>query len=103
LLNDIFKQFHKGHLLTTLIAVLGAAYIHQALVKMCFRVLITQGANLCFAVGQVAYKYLLKSELESTPKHTILDCFIGAFSSTNCFSILGSTEKMPTTSVQWEY
>jgi hypothetical protein len=25
------------------------------------------------------------------------------FSSTNCFSILGSTEKMPTTSVQWEY
>jgi drug/metabolite transporter (DMT)-like permease len=33
--------------------------------------LITQ-ANLCFAVGQVAYKYLLKStpELESTPKYT---------------------------------
>jgi drug/metabolite transporter (DMT)-like permease len=37
----------------------------------------TQGANLCFAVGQVAYKYLLKStpELESTPKHTILIVF----------------------------
>jgi hypothetical protein len=73
---------------------------------MCFRFLITQGANLCFAVGQVAYKYLLKStpELESTPKHTILDCFLLVrFSSTNCFSILGSTEKMPTTSVQWEY
>jgi hypothetical protein len=48
---------------------------------MCFRFLITQGANLCFAVGQVAYKYLLKStpELESTPKHTILIVFIGAF------------------------
>jgi hypothetical protein len=48
-------------------------------------------------------KYLLKStpELESTP-NTILDCFYWCvFSSTNCFSILGSTEKMPTTSVQW--
>jgi hypothetical protein len=34
-----------------------------------------------FAVGQVAYKYLLKStpELESTPKHTIFEFFIGAF------------------------
>jgi hypothetical protein len=34
------------------------------------------------AVGQVAYKYLLKStpELESTPKHTIFGLFfIGAF------------------------
>jgi hypothetical protein len=40
--------------------------------------LITQGANLCFAVGQVAYKYLLKStpELESTPKHTIFGLFL---------------------------
>jgi hypothetical protein len=59
------------------------------------------------AVGQVAYKYLLKStpELESTPKHTIfwIVFYWCVFSSTNCFSILGSTEKMPTTSVQWEY
>jgi hypothetical protein len=31
LLNDILsKQFHKGHLLTTLIAVLGAAYIQYS-------------------------------------------------------------------------
>jgi drug/metabolite transporter (DMT)-like permease len=57
--------------------------------------LITQGANLCFAVGQVAYKYLLKStpELESTPKHTILIVFIGAFSSTNCFSFLAQQKR----------
>jgi hypothetical protein len=58
--------------------------------------LITQGANLCFAVGQVAYKYLLKStpELESTPKHTILDCFYWCvFSSTNCFLFLAQQKR----------
>jgi hypothetical protein len=48
LLNDILsKQFHKGHLLTTLIAVLGAAYIqYSSISENVFWVLITQGANL---------------------------------------------------------
>jgi carboxylate/amino acid/amine transporter len=108
LLNDILsKRFHKRHLLTALIAVLGAAYIQYSSISenVFLGFLITQGANLCFAVGQVAYKYLLKStpELESTPKHTIFGLFfIGAFLvALIAFSILGSTEKMPTTSVQW--
>jgi drug/metabolite transporter (DMT)-like permease len=72
---------------------------------MCF-FLITHGANLCFAVGQVAYKYLLKStpELESTPKHTFFGLFfIGAFLVALIAFHFGSTEKMPTTSVQWGY
>jgi carboxylate/amino acid/amine transporter len=108
LLNDILsKQFHKGHLITALIAVLGAAYIQYSSISenVFLGFLITQGANLCFAVGQVAYKYLLKStpELESTSKHTIFGLFfIGAFLvALIAFFIFGSTEKMPTTSVQW--
>jgi drug/metabolite transporter (DMT)-like permease len=108
LLHDILsKQFHKGHLITALIAVLGAAYIQYSSISenVFLGFLITQGANLCFAVGQVAYKYLLKStpELESTPKHTIFGLFfIGAFLvALIAFFIFGSTEKMPTTSVQW--
>lgn len=108
LLNDILsKRFHKGHLLSALIAVLGAAYIQYSSISenVFLGFLITQGANLCFAVGQVAYKYLLKSrpELESIPKHAIFGLFfIGAFIvSLIAFSILGSTEKMPTTPVQW--
>lgn len=108
LLNDILsKKFHKRHLLTALIAVLGAAYIQYSSINenVFLGFLIAQGANLCFAVGQVAYKYLLKStpELESTPKHTIFGLFfIGAFLvALIAFFILGSTEKMPTTSVQW--
>mgnify|MGYP006088103637 FL=1 len=108
LLNDILsRRFHKGHLMNTLIAVLGATYIQYSSISenVFLGFLITQGANLCFAVGQVAYKYIIKStpELESTPKHTIFGLFfIGAFLvALIAFSILGSTEKMPTTSVQW--
>lgn len=108
LLNDILsRQFHKGFLLTALIAVLGAAYIQYSSISenVVLGFLITQGANLCFAVGQVAYKYLLKStpELERTPKHTIFGLFfIGAFIvSLITFFVFGSTEKMPTTPVQW--
>mgnify|MGYP005988944745 CR=1 FL=1 len=108
LLNDILsRQFHKGFLLTALIAVLGAAYIQYSSISenVVLGFLITQGANLCFAVGQVAYKYLLKStpELERTPKHTIFGLFfIGAFIvSLIAFFVFGSTEKMPTTPVQW--
>ncbi|WP_165733643.1 EamA family transporter [Polaribacter sp. 20A6] len=108
LLNDILsKRFHKRHLLTALIAVLGAAYIQYSSINenVFLGFMITQGANLCFAVGQVAYKHLLKAtpELESTPKHTIFGLFfIGAFIvALIAFFIFGSTEKLPTTSVQW--
>ncbi len=108
LLNDILsKQFHKGHLLTALIAVLGAAYIQYSSISenVFLGFLITQAANFCFAVGQIAYKYLLKTkpELESTPKHTIFGLFfIGAFLvALIAFFIFGTTEKLPTTPVQW--
>ncbi|WP_373942705.1 EamA family transporter [Polaribacter sejongensis] len=108
LLNDILsKRFHKRHLLTALIAVLGAAYIQYSSINenVFLGFMITQGANLCFAVGQVAYKHLLKAapELKSTPKHTIFGLFfIGAFLvALIAFFIFGSTEKLPTTFVQW--
>ena len=108
LLNDLlYKRFHKVHLLTAFIAVIGAVYIqYSSLSENVFLgFLIVQGANLCFALGQVAYKYLLGStpELESTPKHTIFGLFfLGAFLvALLAFVFFGSTEKMPTTTVQW--
>ncbi|WP_341222041.1 EamA family transporter [Polaribacter atrinae] len=108
LLNDILsKRFHKRHLLTALIAVLGAAYIQYSSINenVFLGFIIIQGANLCFAVGQIAYKYVLKStpELKNTPKHTIFGLFfIGAFLvALIAFFIFGSTEKLQTTSVQW--
>ncbi|MBU2997921.1 EamA family transporter [Cellulophaga baltica] len=108
LLNDMLsKQFHKVHLLTALIAVLGAAYIQYTSIseQVFLGFMITQGANICFAIGQVAYKYLLQStpEIQKKPKHTIFGLFfIGAFIvALIAFLILGYTEKLPTTSVQW--
>lgn len=107
-LNDMLnKRFHKGHLLTALLAVLGAAYIQYSSISEHVFVgfMIVQGANICFATGQVAYKHLVKStpELESKPMHTIFGLFfIGAFLvALIAFFIFGSTEKMPTTSIQW--
>ena len=108
LLDDILcKRFHKVHLLTASIAVMGAAYIQYSSINenVFLGFLITQGANLCFAIGQVAYKRVLKStqELENTPMHTIFGLFfIGAFIvALIAFFIFGSTEKLPTTSLQW--
>ena len=108
LLNDILsRRFHKRYLFTALVAVLGAAYIqYSSISKNVFLgFLITQAANLCFAVGQVAYKYLLKSnsELDKVSKHTIFGLFfLGAFIvSLAAFLIFGSIEKLPTTPVQW--
>lgn len=108
LLNDVLsKRFHRANLLTTLIAVLGAAYIQYSSISenVFLGFMITQGANLCFAIGQVSYKYLLKStpELKGRPKHTVFGLFfIGAFLvAFIAFLILGSTNKMPTTSIQW--
>jgi drug/metabolite transporter (DMT)-like permease len=98
LINDILsRRFHKGHLLTALLAVLGAAYIQYSSVSehVLLGFLIVQGANLCFASGQVAYKYLVKSapELARTPMYTIFGLFfIGAsLVALIAFSILGST------------
>ena len=106
LLNDILnKRFHSANLLTTLVAVLGAAYIQYSSISenVVLGFMITQGANLCFAIGQVAYKQLLKStpELENTPRHSIFGLFfIGAFLvALIAFFILGSTNKMPSTSI----
>ena len=108
LLNDVLnKRFHRANLLTTLVAVMGAAYIQYSSISedVFLGFMITQGANICFAIGQVGYKHLLKStpELENTPRHSIFGLFfIGAFLvALIAFQILGSTNKMPTTSLQW--
>lgn len=107
-LHDLIqKKFHASYLLTALLAVIGAAYIqYSSLSEQVFLgFLMVQGANLCFAIGQVAYKYVLSTtpELKSVPKHTIFGLFfIGAFIvSLLAFLIFGTTDKLPTTSVQW--
>jgi len=108
LINDVLsKKFHKTNLLTTLIAVLGAAYIQYSSVSedVFLGFMIVQGANLCFAIGQVGYKHLLNTrpELLKVPQHSIFGLFfIGAFLvAFIAFLVLGSTSKLPSTTLQW--
>jgi hypothetical protein len=78
LLNDILsKQFHKGHLLIPLIAVLGAAYIQYSSISE--NVFLGFNHARCHLLcWSSCLQVFIKStpELESTPKHTIFGLFL---------------------------
>jgi drug/metabolite transporter (DMT)-like permease len=65
--------------------------------------LVVQGANLCFAIGQVGYKTLMEQESVELPQHTIFGYFyLGALCVASvAFLLLGNPDKLPTTSTQW--
>lgn len=100
--------FQRRHLpwqwwLAAAIAVLGAAVIRYDGLSNSFLTgfLYIQGANLCFAAGQVFYKRLpLGSSLQQT--HTFALFFAGATLLTGIAALLyGDFTAAPTTSLQW--
>lgn len=106
LFYDLLKgRFSPWYLVTAAIAVAGAAFIKFAGINDNFLMgfLVVQGANLCFAIGQVGYKYVMEQEQVELPQHSVFGYFyIGAtVVATIAFSIFGSFDKMPTTGVQW--
>lgn len=106
LFYDLLKgRFSPWYLVTAAIAVAGAAFIKFAGINENFLMgfLVVQGANLCFAIGQVGYKYVMEQEQVELPQHSVFGYFyIGAtVVATIAFSIFGSFDKMPTTGVQW--
>ncbi|MEZ9232783.1 carboxylate/amino acid/amine transporter [Vibrio amylolyticus] len=106
LIYDLLKRrFSPWYLLTAAIAVSGAAFIKFAGVNENFIVgfLVVQGANLCFAIGQVGYKYVMEQETVELPQHSIFGYFyFGALLVASvAFALLGSFDKMPTTTLQW--
>ncbi|HBV77978.1 MULTISPECIES: carboxylate/amino acid/amine transporter [Vibrio] len=106
LIYDFFKgRFSPWYLVTALIAVIGAAIIKFSGVNDHFLTgfLVVQGANLCFAIGQVGYKYLMEKEKIELPQHTVFGYFyLGALViATIAFSLLGNIDKLPTTGLQW--
>ncbi|PMK04269.1 carboxylate/amino acid/amine transporter [Vibrio sp. 10N.261.55.A7] len=106
LIYDLLKRrFSPWYLLTAAIAVSGAAFIKFAGVNENFIVgfLVVQGANLCFAIGQVGYKYVMEQETIELPQHSIFGYFyFGALLVASvAFALLGSFDKMPTTTLQW--
>ncbi|MDP4528607.1 EamA family transporter [Alkalimonas delamerensis] len=107
LLHDLLaRRFHRRYLLCALLAVLGAALMRWDQLSGDFWLgfLVVQGANLCFASGQVLYKYLLAHWPEPEPprQHCIFGWFfVGALVvALPSWWLLGGPQ-YPTQPLQW--
>lgn len=102
---DLLKgqRIRVSYLLSAGLAVIGAAIIRydQLSSDFWFGLLMVQGANLSFALGQVGYKRLI--ELYPMPQHNAFAWFyLGALIiATLGFISFGNVEQLPTTSLQW--
>ncbi|WP_068715745.1 carboxylate/amino acid/amine transporter [Vibrio tritonius] len=106
LIYDLLKgRFSPWYLVTALIAVAGAAIIKFSGINQNFVLgfLVVQGANLCFAIGQVGYKYVMEKEAAEIPQRTIFGYFyLGALVVASvAFLLMGNLNKLPTTATQW--
>ncbi|WP_417880411.1 carboxylate/amino acid/amine transporter [Vibrio sp.] len=106
LIYDLLKgRFSPWYLLTAVIAVAGAAIIKFAGINENFLTgfLVVQGANLCFALGQVGYKHVMEQNNVEISQRTVFGYFyIGAFVIASiAFALMGNPEKLPTTNLQW--
>ncbi|WNJ96710.1 carboxylate/amino acid/amine transporter [Vibrio ruber] len=106
LIYDLLKgRFSPWYLVTAIVAVLGTVVIKRTDVQEDFLLgfLVVQGANLCFAIGQVSYKYLMESHETKLSQHTVFGYFyLGALIvATIAFLLFGHPDKLPTTSLQW--
>lgn len=105
LYDALHKQFSPWYLLTAAIAVLGAAVIKFEGINHDFIVgfFIVQGANLCFAIGQVGYKRIIEQADTTLPQHAVFGWFyLGAVAvALPMFLLFGQTNQLPTTNMQW--
>ncbi|KAA1159133.1 membrane protein [Pseudoalteromonas distincta] len=104
LLNDgLNRRFNPRFFIVALIAVIGAITIRYENLNSDFIIglLIVQGANISFAVGQVTYKRLMNNN-QLDDKAVFGWFFIGALIiATICYALFGNSNKLPTTSTQW--
>ncbi|MDE1220502.1 carboxylate/amino acid/amine transporter [Vibrio aestuarianus] len=106
LIYDLLKgRFSPWYLVTAAIAVVGAVFIKFAGINDNFLTgfFVVQGANLCFAIGQVAYKYVMEKQQVTLSQHTVFGYFyLGALVVASiAFLLFGNSDKLPTTSLQW--
>jgi len=106
LLNDLLDhRLNIGFIISALLAVIGAITIRYQGVDEGYLkgLLIVQGANVCFAAGQVGYKRIIAKERTDLPQRTVFGWFfIGALAVViPCYLILGNPDKLPTTTLQW--
>lgn len=105
LLYDLLQRHRLRitYLLTTILAVIGAAIIRYDHISADFVIgfLMVQGANITFAIGQVGYKRIM--ELYALPQRNAFAwVYIGAATiSIICWATFGDKNRLPTTDVQW--
>ncbi|NLU98729.1 EamA family transporter [Marinomonas sp. UCMA 3892] len=106
LINDMLdRRLNIGFAISAILAILGAVAIRYQGVDEGFikGLLIVQGANICFASGQVGYKRIIAKERPDLPQRTVFGWFfLGALAVViPCFLALGNPDKLPTTTLQW--
>jgi carboxylate/amino acid/amine transporter len=105
LINDLLERcFHPGYLLVSALAVAGAAIIRfdELSSEVMLGFLVVQGANLCFAAGQVFYKRLVAQHIPNQPPHHYFGWFfVGALAIVLPAWLILGTDRYPQTSLQW--
>jgi len=107
IIYDLFnRDFNPRYLLTAAIAVAGAYVIKSSQINPGFFIgfLMVQGANICFALGQVLYKKLLEDPvLRDAKQSTLFGYFhLGALTvSLVAFFLFGNMEKITPNVTQW--
>ncbi|MDR1976469.1 MAG: EamA family transporter [Campylobacteraceae bacterium] len=98
------RSFHSLYLISAGVAVLGAFIIRYDNVNNDFLTgfLLIQAANICFAAGQSAYKYVLKNRQNFDQKEIFGYFHFGAALVTSvAFLALGNFEKITPSPSQW--
>lgn len=106
LLDDMMKRrLSPFYLLTAMVAVIGAAIIRYDGVTEGFWLgfAVVQGANLCFAIGQVAYRHLSPQLPEGVAHRHVFGWFyLGALALVVLmFLLFGNTDKLPSQPVHF--
>ena len=107
LLDDLmFKRFTPIYLVTAILAVLGAGVIRYDGIDSGFWLgfLVVQGANLCFAIGQVGYRRLAADLPPTLAWHNVFGWFfIGAMLvALPAFLLFGNSAALPSITLQWD-
>lgn len=107
IIYDLLKgTFNPLYIATAALAVLGAYVIKSSQINPGFFTgfMMVQGANICFALGQVLYKKLLENEaLEGIKQSTIFGYFhFGALViSAAAFLLFGNMDRITPDPTQW--
>lgn len=105
LFNDLLDgQFNIRFFAVACLAVLGALTIrfNSVSTDFLFGLLLVQGANMCFAIGQVSYKRLTLSQPDILHKQAFAWFFVGAFLlAAMSYYLFGNVERLPSTALEW--